>query len=126
MYRSLALSLIGLDTVFLLSLPLALAQRPQSRGESPECTAALQNARNRIEKSRKVKVVDIPKFDIRQAYGYKDYPENRPVKYEFHLKGSATDSVLRACLKTFNRYKEQLLIYFFLKHSGERRCTPAT
>ncbi|KAB8320197.1 hypothetical protein SD81_000760 [Tolypothrix campylonemoides VB511288] len=95
MYSILALSLIGLNTIFQLSLPPALAQRTQSRGESSECTVALQNARSKMEKGTKVKVVEMRKFDIRQRE-YTDYPKNRPFGYGFKLSGSEVESTMNS------------------------------
>jgi hypothetical protein len=90
-----ASGLIVLNTFFLLSLSPVLAQRTQSRGETPECTTALQNARNRMEKGRKVKVVEMRKFTI-QEFQYTDYPRNRPFGYGFILRGSGVESVMNS------------------------------
>jgi hypothetical protein len=89
MNRIIASGLMTLNALILLSLPPVLAQ---SNKEKPECTAALQTAKNKITKGRKVKVIKIMKYDISQEY--KDYPVNRSFSYAFVLEGAATESVM--------------------------------
>ncbi|RAM53277.1 MAG: hypothetical protein C6Y22_01675 [Hapalosiphonaceae cyanobacterium JJU2] len=80
--------LISLNILCYLPSP-ALAQ---SIKQSSKCAATLQSVKNQITQGRRVKVVDISKDDI--SKDYQSYPENRPFRYLFVLRGAATESVL--------------------------------
>lgn len=86
--------LIVVDALFLLSLPVQ-AQKNQRRGETSGCAMALQAAKNKITKGRRVNVVEITKKnEIPQIY--KKYPIDRPFSYTFGLSGSGTNSILKS------------------------------
>jgi hypothetical protein len=95
MHRIIASSLITLDALFLLSSPPALAQIKQTRTETTECAEALQAAKNKITKGRKVKVVEVYKTNVQQ-FSYTDYPKKRPFSYTFTLSGAATASIIKS------------------------------
>ncbi|MFO5494123.1 MAG: hypothetical protein ACLBM6_16625, partial [Cuspidothrix sp.] len=78
-----------------IMLLFSSSAQAQNRKPSVECNAALQNAKNLIQKNRKVKVVYTSQGNISQYYKHdKNYPKNRPLSYGFGLRGPATLSVL--------------------------------
>lgn len=79
--------LIIADIILCLS-----SAQAQNITTATRCDAALQAAKNQIQKNRRVKVVWTNKSNISQRY--KTYPTNRPFLYEFGLTGSATGSIL--------------------------------
>ncbi|MBE9056566.1 hypothetical protein [Sphaerospermopsis sp. LEGE 08334] len=85
-----ATGLITINIMFLFSSPA----QAQNRKPSVECNAALQAAKNQIQKNRKVKVVHTDQQNISQDY--KSYPKNRPFSYGFGLRGPATGSILNS------------------------------
>lgn len=86
-----ATGLIITNIMFLFSSPA----QAQNRKLSVECNAALQKAKVRIQKNRKVKVVALGQENIYQHYKHdKNYPKNRRFSYGFGLKGPGTESVL--------------------------------
>jgi hypothetical protein len=88
-----ATGLIITNIMFWVSLPAAA----QNRKFSVECNAALQRAKVRIQKNRKVKVVHTDQQNISQDYKHdKNYPKNRPFSYQFGLRGPATESILNS------------------------------
>lgn len=70
----------------------ALAQRTPNSEGTTQCTTALQTARSKITKGRKVKITGVKKTNTPQ--GYQNYPPNRPSGYLFLLKGTDAESVL--------------------------------
>jgi hypothetical protein len=92
MHRIIISGLIVVDTFFLLSFPPALSQKMQTRGETPECVAALQAAKRKIEKGRQIKVISITRHSTAQEYT--DYPKDRPFGYNFSFDGLATNSIM--------------------------------
>ena len=83
-----ATGLIIANVMFLFSS----SAQAQNRKFSVECNAALQAAKNQIQKNRKVKIIKTIKYDISKSY--KSYPKNRPVSHIFGLTGAATGSIL--------------------------------
>jgi len=59
-----------------------------------KCATALRFVKNKITKGRRIKVVNISKYNI--SRNYQRYPKNRPFRYLFALRGAATESVLRS------------------------------
>jgi hypothetical protein len=82
------------NTLFaMLSLPVTAQM--QNKQESRQCRAAVQAAKNKIEKNRNVKVGEIiDNLPLNDAYS--DYPKNRPFEYAFALDSSATRSILKS------------------------------
>ena len=62
--------------------------------QSYKCATALRIVKNKITKGRRIKVVNISKYNI--SRNYQRYPRNRPFSYLFALRGAATESVLRS------------------------------
>ena len=77
-----------------IMLLFSSSAQAQNRKFSVECNAALQAAKNQIQKNRKVKVVDAGRLDISQ--NYINYPASRPFSYGFYLAGPATESILNS------------------------------
>ena len=75
-----------------IMLLFSSSAQAQNRKLSVECNAALQDAKNKIQKNRKVKIVKTIKLDISQHY--RSYPSNRLFSHIFGLTGAATGSIL--------------------------------
>ena len=70
-----------------IMLLFSSSAQAQNRKFSVECNAALQAAKNQIQKNRKVKIVKTIKYDISKSY--RSYPKNRPFSHIFGLTGAA-------------------------------------
>lgn len=89
-HQIMANGVIAANIIFLISSPL----QAQNIKAISDCNATLESAKNKIQKNRRVKVVNIYKLNITEDY--KLYPKNRPHSYTFALKGAATESILNS------------------------------
>lgn len=85
-----AVGLISFNIIFTLPSPV----QAQSIKQRSKCTTALRFVKNKITRGRRIKVVNIYKYNI--SRDYQRYPRNRPFHYLFVLRGAATESVLRS------------------------------
>jgi len=78
-------SLLALSTFSMIHLPIA------ANAESRRCRAAITDAERRIKAGRPIQV----RSQVRDLSEWSsDYPNNRPLKYHFIVRGKAAEAVM--------------------------------
>lgn len=88
MRQLLPMGMIAINTFAILSIPTTLRAE-----DSRSCTTALFKVQNQLSANRGVetsmRILDVSKT-------YPSYPNGRPMKYVFLLRGSAAESVMKS------------------------------
>lgn len=89
MCQLLATGLIVLNTLAILNLPSLVKAESKPR----DCAISLTAVQNRLTRDRDVEIT-MRSFDISE--GFPDHPDNRPIAYQFLLRGGAAESIMRS------------------------------